>query len=273
MLHNVKDYILGVMKIIFFPLIQFLEYVGGLGILFWRTCLYVPSAFPFVKKSKWRYVVSQLKKIAFDALPIVILMAFLLGTILALQAAKQLERFGATLYIANLVGISLSREIGPILISIIIAGRTGSATTSEIGTMVVTEELTALRAMGIDPIQILVMPKMIAMFIGLPALVLIGDLVGIIAGFFVGCGLLGISFGDYYAQTISVMSMTHIWVGIRKCFAFSIIITMIGCYRGFSISGGAESVGKETTNSVVHAIVSIIAMNSLFTIVLFYATR
>ncbi|BBM87011.1 MlaE family ABC transporter permease [Candidatus Uabimicrobium amorphum] len=271
MMHRILLYLLGVMKAIFLPITKFLEYIGGLGILFWQTCLYVPSALPFTKKSKAKYIVAQLKKIAFDALPIVILMAFLLGTILALQAAKQLERFGASLYIANLVGISLSREIGPILISIIIAGRTGSSTTSEIGTMLVTEELTALKAMGIDPIQILVMPKMVAMLIGLPALVLIGDLVGIAAGFFVGCGLLGIPFGDYYAQTVKVMSLTHIWVGIRKCFSFAIIITMIGCYRGFCISGGAEGVGRETTNSVVHAIVSIIAVNSLFTIVFFYA--
>lgn len=271
MVQNILLFCLGVVKAIFYPFIQFLSYIGGLGCLFIESLWYLPKAFPFVKKSKFKYIISQIKKIAFDALPIVTLMAFLLGTILALQAAKQLARFGANIYIADLVGISLTREIGPILISIIIAGRTGSAITSEIGTMLVTEEITALRAMGIQPAEILVMPKMIAMLIGLPALVLMADLIGISAGFFVGCGLLDISFGDYYAQTLKVMSMEHIWVGIRKTFAFSVIITMIGCHHGFSITGGAEGVGRETTNSVVNAIVSIIAVNSLFTIVYFYA--
>lgn len=249
---------------------MFLEYLGSLVVLFIQACYFLPCALPFRKSSKFKYVLGQLSKIAFEALPIVFLMAFLLGAILALQAAKQLERFGATIYVADLVAISLTREIGPILISIIIAGRSGSAIASEIGTMLVTEEITAMRAMGINPVKILVMPKTVALFVGLPGLVLLGDFIGIAAGFGIGCCMLDISFMDYYNQTVKILNMNHIWAGVNKCFVFAILISMVGCHRGFSVTGGAEGVGRATTNAVVDAIVLIIAVNSLFTLVSYY---
>ena len=244
--------------------------MGSLSILFLQVCRCLPSALPFWKGSKFKYILAQISKIGFEALPIVFLMAFLLGAILSLQAARQLERFGATIYVADLVAISLTREIAPILISIVIAGRTGSAIASEIGTMMVTEEITALRAMGVDPVKILVMPKTAALFVSLPVLVLISDFIGIAAGFFIGCSMLDISFWDYYNQTVKIMSMTHIWAGVKKCFVFAIVIAMVGCYRGFSVKGGAEGVGKATTDAVVDSIILIIAVNSLFTLVLYY---
>ncbi|NUM35551.1 MAG: ABC transporter permease [Candidatus Brocadiae bacterium] len=260
----------GILKILVFPVTSFLEYLGTLAIMFGEACYYLPYALPFRKSSKWKYILGQIAKIGFESLPIVFLMAFLLGVILALQAAKQLERFGATIYVADLVAISLTREIGPILISIIIAGRTGSAIASEIGTMLVTEEITALRAMGIKPAKILVMPKTVALFFGLPGLVLLGDFIGIAAGFFIGCFMLDISFWDYYNQTIKILSMAHIWAGIKKCFVFAIVISMVGAYRGFSVTGGAEGVGKATTSAVVDSIILIIAINSLFTLISYY---
>lgn len=267
---GLKNYMLGTLRSVFSPALSFLVYLGSLTILFLQACYYTPTALPFRKSSKFKNVLGQLKRIAYDALPIVCLLAFLLGAILALQAAKQLERFGANIYVADLVAISLTREIGPILISIIIAGRTGSAIASEIGTMLVTEEITALKAMGISPIKILVMPKMLALVVGLPSLVLLGDLVGIIAGFCVGCFLLDISYVDYYNQTVKILSMAHLWAGLKKCFVFAILIASVGCYRGFSVTGGAEGVGKATTNAVVDSIILIIAVNSLFTLVSFY---
>lgn len=263
-------FLVGVLMALASPLLKFLEYVGNLALLFFQACYFLPSAIPLRKKSKFKYIISQISKTGFDALPIVFLMAFLLGAILALQAAKQLERFGASIFVADLVALSLTREIAPILISIIIAGRTGSSIASEIGTMLVTEEITALRAMGISPVNILVMPKMVALVIGLPCMVLLGDLLGIIAGFCVGIFLLDISFIDYYSQTVKILSITHIWAGVQKCFAFAVIITTVGCYRGFSVSGGAEGVGKATTDAVVDSIILIIAVNSLFTLVSYY---
>ncbi len=264
------SFLFGVFRAIIAPVRKFLDYLGSLEILFLQACYFLPCALPWRKSSKFKYILGQLMKIAFEALPIVFLMAFLLGAILALQAAKQLERFGATIYVADLVAISLTREIGPILISIIIAGRSGSAIASEIGTMLVTEEITALRAMGVNPVKILVMPKTVALFIGLPSLVLLGDLIGIAAGFCIGCFMLDISFWDYYNQTVKILNMTHIWAGVKKCFVFAILIAMVGCYRGFSVTGGAEGVGRATTNAVVDSIIFIIAVNSLFTLVSFY---
>ena len=265
-----RDFLLGVLWYILSPALIFLSYLGSLLILFLQCCYYLPTVLPLRKNSKATAIMGQLCQIGFEALPIVFLMAFLLGTILALQAAKQLERFGATIYVADLVAISLTREIAPILISIIIAGRSGSAIASEIGTMVVTEEITALRAMGVSPIKTLVLPKTAALFIGLPALVLIGDLIGIIAGFCIGCFLLDITYGDYYNQTIKILSMAHIWAGVKKCFVFAVLIAMVGCYRGFSVKGGAEAVGKATTDAVVDSIILVIAVNSLFTLVSYY---
>ena len=270
-LSSIFTFFFGVGKALISPLVLFLEYLGNLVVLFLSSCYYLPSALPFRKSSRFKNAVAQLKQIAFDALPIVFLLAFLLGAILALQAARQLQRFGANIYVADLVALSLTREIAPILISIIIAGRTGSAIASEIGTMLVTEEITALKAMGISPVKVLVMPKMAALLIGLPSLVLLGDLIGVVAGFCVGCFLLDISFTDYYNETIKILSMAHIWAGIKKCFVFAVLIAMVGSSRGFSVRGGAEGVGKATTNSVVDSIILIIAVNSLFTLVSFYA--
>lgn len=267
---NIIVYLYGIFISTLYPLKVFFSYVGSITFLFLESLKYLPHALPLKRNSKTNNIISQLYNIGFEALPIVVLMAFLLGAILALQAAKQLEKFGANIFVADLVAISLTREIAPILISIIIAGRSGSAIASEIGTMVVTEEITALKAMGVSPIKILAMPKMVAIFIALPSLVLIGDLIGIAAGFCIGCLLLDISFGDYYNQTIKILSMHHIWMGVKKCFAFSIIISMVGCYRGFSVTGGAEGVGKATTNAVVDSIILIIAVNSLFTLVSYY---
>lgn len=260
----------GVFKTLCVPASRFLTYLGDLAILFLRACYFLPYAIPGYRSSKFKYVLNQLTKIGFEALPIVFLVAFLLGAILALQAAKQLQQFGAVIYMADLVAITLTREIAPILISIVIAGRSGSAFASEIGTMLVTEEITALRAMGVDPVKILVMPKMAGMVIGLPSLVLVSDLIGIGAGFCVGCLMLDIAFWDYYNQTVKILSMADVWAGIKKCFAFAVLISMVGCHRGFSVTGGAEGVGKATTSAVVDSIILIIAVNSIFTLVSYF---
>jgi phospholipid/cholesterol/gamma-HCH transport system permease protein len=260
-----------VISIILSPFLHVLHYIGSLFLLFLDAIRCLPSVIPFRRKSRFSSVLGQISKIGFEAIPIVSLMSFLLGAILALQAAKQLERFGASIYVADLVAISLTREIAPILISIIVAGRTGSAIASEIGTMMVTEEITALRAMGISPAKVLVTPKLVALFFTLPLLVVYSDLIGIIAGFGVGCFVLGLSFQDYYTQTIKIMNMHHIWAGLQKCFAFAIIIGLVGCYRGFSVQGGAEGVGRATTNAVVDSIILIVAVNFIFTFVSYFA--
>jgi phospholipid/cholesterol/gamma-HCH transport system permease protein len=188
-----------------------------------------------------------------------------------MQAAYQLERFGATIFVANLVAVSITRELGPLLTAIIIAGRSGSAIAAEIGTMKVAEEIDALRTMGLNPIQFLVVPRTMAMMIMLPCLVILADLVGIFGGYVIAVLSLDIGTIRYYNQTAGALVMKDLITGLVKTEFFALIISAIGCYEGFMVEGGAEGVGKSTTASVVISIFLIIAADVFFT-ALFYST-
>ncbi|MDZ7343539.1 MAG: ABC transporter permease [candidate division KSB1 bacterium] len=227
---------------------------------------------PFKGKGlRWRSTVEQMVRIGFDSVPIVCTIAFFVGLIMAMQSAYQLERFGATIFVADLVAVSITRELGPLLTAIIVAGRSGSGIAAEIGTMKVAEEIDALRTMGFNPTRFLVVPRALALIVVLPCLTLLANLVGIIGGYLIAVTTLDISTIRYYHQTANALVMKDLTTGLVKTVVFAIIIAAIGSYRGFIVEGGAEGVGKATTSAVVASIFLIIAADVFFT-GLFYST-
>lgn len=200
------------------------------------------------------------------ALPIVSLISFLVGLILAYMGAAQLALFGAEIYIADLVGIGMVREVGALMTAIIIAGRTGAAYAAEIGTMQVNEEIDALRTLGISPIEFLVLPRLLALVIMVPLLTLYADLVGILAGMAVAITIFDISAFEYYVQTLRILDMSHIMVGLSKALVYGICIAIAGCLRGIQCGRSASAVGQATTSAVVTSIVYIVVSASVLTI-------
>lgn len=222
------------------------------------------------KRLNWANTIDQMVRIGFDSLPIVTLIAFFVGLILAMQSAYQLKPFGATIFVANLVAVSLIRELSPLLTAIVITGRSGSAITAEIGTMKVSEEIDALHTMGLNPIQFLVAPRTLALLIMLPCLTIIADFVGILGGYIISMLTLSVTSVRYIDQTISALVFRDLFSGLVKSFFFALIIASNGCYQGFIVQGGAEGVGKSTTRSVVVSIFLIITADVIFT-ALFYS--
>jgi phospholipid/cholesterol/gamma-HCH transport system permease protein len=207
----------------------------------------------------------QALRIGVDALPIVALIAFLLGLIMAFQAAFQLRQFGANIFVANLVGISMVRELGPLMSAIVVAGRSGSAIAAELGTMVVGEEIEALRTMGINEIRFLVVPRVYAITFTQPSLTLMAMAVGILGGLLIATLYLDLSAAAYMQQTLSSLTLDDLFTGLGKSLVFAWIIVLVGCHCGLRITGGAEGVGRATTTSVVASIFLIIVADSIFT--------
>jgi phospholipid/cholesterol/gamma-HCH transport system permease protein len=218
------------------------------------------------KGFRWPTTVRQMVRIGVESLPIVFLIAGSVGMIVGIQAAIQLKRVGATIYVADLVGVSLTRELGPLMTAIIIAGRSGSAIAAELGTMKVAEEVDALTAMGLDPVEYLVLPRVLAMGIMLPCLTVLADVVGILGGLTVGRLSLGIPAALYMEQTFRALLLKDVFSGLLKSVVFAGIIAGVGCYQGFRVEGGAEGVGRRTTASVVVSIFLIIAADLVFTV-------
>jgi phospholipid/cholesterol/gamma-HCH transport system permease protein len=202
-----------------------------------------------------------------DALPIVSLISFLVGMILAFVGAVQLALFGAQIYIANLVGIAMAREMGAIMTAIIMAGRTGAAFAAQIGTMQVNEEVDALTTMGISPMEFLVLPRMLALIVMMPLLCLYSDLVGIMGGFVVGTGMFDISFTQYMEQTKASLNLTQFGIGVFKSAIFGVIVAIAGCLRGMESGRSASAVGDAATSAVVTSIVLIIVLDGIFAVV------
>ncbi len=215
---------------------------------------------------RWRETWDYMARCGHDALPIVALISFLMGLITAFQAAVQLQQFGADIYVANLVGLSITRELGPLMTAIIAAGRSGAAFAAEIGTMKVSEEVDALAAMGLDRTRFLVTPKVLALVLMLPCLTLFADLVGILGGLFVASVGLDIPAAVYFRQMALFMDWGDIQLGLIKSVVFAILIATVGCLRGFQARGGAESVGRITTSAIVSGIFSIVVADAVFTV-------
>ena len=201
-----------------------------------------------------------------QALPIVSLLSFLVGLILAYMGAAQLSLFGAEIYIANLVGIGMVREVGALMTAVIIAGRTGAAYAAEIGTMQVNEEIDALQTLGISLIEYLVLPRLLALEIIVLLLTLYADLVGILAGMAVAITIFDISAFEYYVQTLRVMTMSHILVGLSKALVYGACIAVACCLRGIQCGRSAAAVGQATTSAVVTSIIYIVVTASVLTI-------
>lgn len=205
-----------------------------------------------------------------DALPIVALISFLLGLIIAFMSSVQLKQFGANIYVASLVSISMARELGPIMTAIIVAGRSGSSFAAEIGTMKINEEVDALTTMGFEPVRFLVIPKVIASVIMVPFLTLFSDLFAIFGGLIVGVFMLNLTANAYIAQTLETLTLFDVFLGFFKGGIFGFLIVWVGCLRGFQVKGGAASVGQATTSAVVSSLFLIILMDSIFSVILRY---
>ena len=218
------------------------------------------------RPSRWRVTafVAQIEQIGLNAVPIVALLTFLVGAVVAFLGATVLAEFGAEIYTVNLVGFSFLREFGVLLAAILLAGRTASAFTAQLGSMKANEEIDALRAQGLNPIEILVVPRLLAMVISLPALTLIAMLSGVAGGMLVSWLALDISpqlFIHVFQRDIAI---DHFWVGLIKAPIFAIVIALIGCLEGFKVAGSAQSVGEHTTSSVVQSIFMVILLDALF---------
>jgi len=219
---------------------------------------------------RWQDVVFYMKRAGVDGLPIVGLISFLLGLILAFMSSLQLKQFGANIYVASLLAISIVKELGPIMTAILVAGRSGSAFAAEIGTMVVNEEVDALTTMGFSPIRFLAVPKVLATMIVVPLLTLYADFFGILGGLIVGLVGLDLTAYTYLKETQTSLNLMDIITSLIKAGVFAVLIAGIGCQRGFEVRGGAEAVGSATTSAVVAAIFLIIVTDSAFALVFQY---
>lgn len=215
---------------------------------------------------RWRAVLFNLRSAGFDALPIVGLLSFLLGVVVAYQGADQLRQYGANIFVADLVGLSMLREFAPLITAIIVAGRSGSAYAAQIGTMAVTEEIDAMRTLGLAPQELLVLPKILALVIALPLLTVFADGMGILGGMLMAKTQLGVGFGEFLDRLVKAVSITSYLVGIGKAPVFAAIIVLVGCFQGFRTHGGADSVGRQTTRSVVQSIFLVIVADALFSV-------
>jgi len=202
-----------------------------------------------------------------DALPIVTLTSLLLGLILAFVSSMQLKLFGAEIYVASLVGVSMVRVMGPVLTGIVLAGRTGASFAAVIGSMQVNEEVDALTGFGISPMDFLVLPRLLGLAVMTPLLTLYSNIAGIAGGFLVGVLMLGITPAAYVANTLSLMQMSYVWIGLLHAFVFGILIALCGCYQGIRSGRNASAVGRATTSAVVNSIVGIIVATSVITII------
>ena len=210
---------------------------------------------------RWIAMLQNLGAAGYRALPIVGLLSFLLGVVIAYQGGVQLLLYGA-----NVVGLSMLRELAPLITAIIVAGRTGSAYTAQIGTMKVTEEIDALYTIGVTPMELLVLPKLVALLVALPLLTVFADIMGVFGGMVMASSMLGISSTTFLDRLAEAVSTRSYLIGIGKAPVFAAIIAAVGCYQGFQVRGSAESVGRRTTVSVVQSIFLVIVVDAAFSV-------
>lgn len=222
------------------------------------------------KGLKWDRTMEQITKIGIEGIPIVTFLSFLIGAVLALNSASQLRQFGAAIYIANLVGVSMTREMAPLLTAIIVSGRSGAAITAELGTMVVSEEVDAMRTMALSPGRFLLLPRVLGLLCAVPCLTMLSNVAGIFGGYWIGVMLLGLGSRNYLQQTAQALLISDLVTGMVKSLVFALLIGLVACYRGLYVQGGAEGIGTNTTASVVTSIVLCILADAVFTTIFFY---
>ncbi len=239
----------------------FLSFLGESVVTFFRV-LANPLTF------RYRATAVQIERSGAKSLPIVALTSFLVGLVIAYQSAEQLAKFGANIFIVDMVCISVFRELAPLIAAIVIAGRSASSFTAEIGTMKITEEIDAMRTQGFDPMLFIVMPRVIALVLSMPLIVFFADMVGVFGGMIVADGYLNVSYKEFIIRARDAIEIKHILIGLFKAPFFGLLIALIGCFRGFQVTGSTESIGRYTTISVVNAIFWVIACNALISVVL-----
>lgn len=211
-------------------------------------------------------ILSNIEQAGFHALPIVGLLSLLIGMVIAYQSALQLQRYGGNIFIVDLVGISMLRELAPMLVAIIVAGRSGSAYAAQIGTMKVTEEVDALRSMGVSPYELLVLPKLLGLMITVPLLTVYADFCGVLGGMLVANTQLHVDFFSFLDRFDDAVKVTTFTFGVSKAPVFGVIVALVGCYQGFQARGSADSVGRQTTISVVQSIFLVIVADAIFSL-------
>jgi phospholipid/cholesterol/gamma-HCH transport system permease protein len=204
-----------------------------------------------------------------QALPIVTLISFLVGVILAFVGAVQLKQFGAQIYVADLVGIAMIREMGAMMTGIIMAGRTGAAFAAQLGTMKVTQEIDAFTTMGFSPLEFLILPRVIALVLMMPLLCVYADLVGVVGGAVIGVGMLDLSWSTYFRETVGAIDLTDVFGGVFKSSVYGVLIALAGCLRGIQCGNSSSAVGDAATSAVVTAIVAIVVACGIFAVVFY----
>ncbi len=218
------------------------------------------------KRLRFGAFVGTLESAGIGAIPIVALLSFLLGIVIAYQGGLQLQSYGANVFIAELVSLTMFREFGPMMTAIIVAGRTGSAYTAEIGTMKVTDEIDALESIGIPPLDLLVLPKLFGLVVAVPLLTLVADVAGVFGGMAMAAAMLDVGFEDFVKRLPQPLVYRSFLIGIAKAPVFALIVATVGCFQGFRVSGSADSVGRKTTASVVQSIFLVIVADAVFSI-------
>lgn len=230
-------------------------------------------AFIAIFSPGWRFssLFTQMVNIGVASMPTVGLANFLLGIVLAIQGAGQFAKLGATDLVANLVAFSILREIGPLITAVIVIGRSGSSITAELGTMKVSEEIEALNVMGIDPVKFLVVPRLLAMIIMMPVLTILGEGIGLFAGWLISVTSLHLDPIFYVSNSIAAVDQKDLFSGLLKALIFGAVVGTVGCYYGIQVEGGAEGVGKATTKAVVTCLTSMLAADALLTTLLYFS--
>ncbi len=232
-----------------------------------QVCVTLVQVLLKPKRLRFTSIIRHIDEAGINAIPIVALMAFLTSVVLAYQGATQLQQFGAEIYTVNLVAISILREMGVLLTAIMVAGRSGSAFAAEIGVMQVNEEIDAMRTLGLNPFEILVIPRVLALVIALPLLTFIADMAGLFGAAILSILLLDITLAQFLVRTHEAVSLWTFGVGMLKAPFFAFIIATIGCLKGMQVTGSAEKVGEMTTSAVVQAIFVVILADAIFSII------
>ncbi|NOQ69144.1 MAG: MlaE family lipid ABC transporter permease subunit [Gammaproteobacteria bacterium] len=241
--------------------VQFISFLG-------ESCISLSYYILQPSSIRFKAIIKNIEEAGVRALPIVAVTSFLIGIVVAYQGAVQLEKFGANIFIVDMIAISVTRELAPLITAIVVAGRSGSSYTAQIGVMKITEEIDAMKTMSFDPFRFLVLPRMIALMIAMPLLVFFADIVGISGGMFIAEIQMNLSYTEFIQRLQNVLEAKHLWIGIIKAPVFAWLIAAVGCFRGFQVSYNTESIGRYTTISVVNAIFLVIAFDALFSVVL-----
>src|SRR5277367_4535271 len=245
-------------------------YVGNLARLTAHAGRYVFIE-PFRGKPlRWTRAIHQAMSVGVEAIPIVSLISFFIGLILALQGAYELRQLGALQLVAGMVAVSVTRELGPLMTAVMVIGRSGSAFAAEIGTMKVNEEIDALETMALEPVRFLVAPKFLAMILMMPCLTTWAYFMGIVGGGLFGVSNAGFTWGTYLHATVNALDMRDVVSGLIKSVMFGLVITAVGCREGFNTGLGSEQVGRSTTSAVVNSIFFVIAVDLIFTAIFYF---